>query len=52
MLRGMLHGSETWPIRKKTEVALQRQRREWLDGFVMLGYKSSKERVERETRIR
>jgi len=31
---GMLHGSETWPVRKESEVALQRQGSERLDGCV------------------
>jgi len=46
----MLHGSETWPIRKKNEVALQREEMRnvrWMCG-VKLQDKSSKERVETE----
>ena len=34
-----LHRSETSTVRKDNEVALQRQRREWLDGCVALSYK-------------
>ena len=33
----MLHGSETWSVRKENEVALQQA--EWSDGYVALSYK-------------
>jgi len=36
MQSSMLHGSEIGPIRKENEVALQRERRERLDGCVAL----------------
>jgi len=32
----MLHGSETWPVRKENEVALQRAEMRRSDGCVML----------------
>jgi len=37
----MLHGSETWLIRKENEVALQRAEMKLLDGCVALSCKSS-----------
>jgi len=50
----MLHGSETWLVRKKNEVAFQRAEMRmvrWMCGD-KLKDKSSKYRVERKTRIR
>jgi len=47
----MLHGSETWPIRRENEVALQRQRWEFLDGYVALSYKIEFQVKGWETRI-
>jgi len=35
----MLHGSETCPIRKENEVALQQAEMKWLDGCVALSHK-------------
>jgi len=35
----MLHGSETWPVRKGNEWHFSGQRWEWLDGCVALSYK-------------
>ena len=32
----MLHGSETWPVRKENVVELQRAEREWSGGCVAL----------------
>ena len=32
----MLHGSETWPVRKKMRWHFSEQRGEWSDGSVML----------------
>jgi len=49
----MLHGSETWPVRKENEVALQRAEMRmvgWMCGIKLQDRISS--RVERETRIR
>jgi len=34
----MLHGSETWPIRKENDVALQWAEWEWSDGCVAWSY--------------
>ena len=39
MQSSMLHGSETWPVRKEDEVALQRAEMRWSDGCVALSYK-------------
>jgi len=49
----MLHGSETWPVRKENEVALQREEMRmvrWMCGMKLQDRVPS--RVERETRIR
>jgi len=35
----MLHGSETWPIRKENEVALQQAEMRISDGYVASSYK-------------
>jgi len=49
----MLHGSETWPVRKENDVALQWSEMRmvrWMCGVKVKDRVSS--RVERETRIR
>jgi len=49
----MLHGSETWPVRKENEVALQRAEMRmvrWMCGVKLQDRVPS--RVERETRFR
>jgi len=35
----MLHGSETWPVKKENEVALQQSKMRMVDGCVALSYK-------------
>ena len=50
----MLHGSETWPVRKENVVALQRAEMRmvrWMCG-VKLKDKTPKQGVERETRYK
>jgi len=50
----MLHGSETWPVRKENVVALQKAEMRmvrWMCG-VKLKDKTPKQGVERETRYK
>ena len=49
----MLHGSETWPVRKENEMALQRaeiRMVRWMCGVKLKDRVSNKELRERETR--
>jgi len=51
----VLHGSETWPVRKENEVALQWAEMRiitWMCVWHEATRQSSKQRVERKTRIR
>ena len=50
----MLHGSETWPVRKVNEVALQRAEMRMVRWMcdIKVENRSPSKRVERETKIR
>jgi len=49
----MLHGSETWPVRKENEVALQWAEMKMVRWMCDVKVKdSSKSKIERQTRIR
>ena len=55
MQSSMLHGSETWPVRKENEVALQRAEFgmvRWMCGIKLKDRFPSKELREREIRYR